>query len=73
VEALLDEVTSLAARLGGTITGEHGDGGCGHRCSHACGTRGAGALRHGEAAFDPDDILNPVPKWRRRASARLSG
>ncbi|MDB4905400.1 MAG: linked oxidase domain protein [Gemmatimonadetes bacterium] len=63
VVALLDDVTSLAARLGGTLTGEHGDGRLrtpllGRVWTPDVIARFA-SVKH---AFDPAGILNPGVK-----------
>jgi FAD/FMN-containing dehydrogenase len=63
VEALLEEVTALAARLGGTVSGEHGDGRLrapllGRLWSEATLARFAAVKR----AFDPEGLLNPGAK-----------
>ena len=50
VERMLDEVTALTARLGGTLTGEHGDGRLrAPLLARVWAARGARALRRGEA------------------------
>jgi FAD/FMN-containing dehydrogenase len=63
IEALLDEVTALAARLGGTLAGEHGDG--------RLRTPLLDRMWSGEArarfalvkrSFDPSGIFNPGVK-----------
>ena len=63
VVALLDDVAALTARLGGTLSGEHGDG----RLRAPLLPRGwsGDALAHFAAvkrAFDPDDLFNPGAK-----------
>ena len=63
VDALLDEVTALSARLGGTLAGEHGDG----RLRAPLLTRvwTAETLARFAAvkrAFDPAALLNPGAK-----------
>ena len=63
VEALLDDVTALAARLGGTVTGEHGDGRL--RAPLLSRVWPPEALERFAAvkrAFDPDNVLNPGAK-----------
>jgi FAD/FMN-containing dehydrogenase len=63
VEALLEEVTALAARLGGTLTGEHGDGRL--RAPLLPRVWPPEALARFAAvkrAFDPDNLLNPGAK-----------
>ena len=60
---LLQEVTALVARLGGTVAGEHGDGRL--RTPLLAQTWPAGTLALFAAtkrAFDPDGILNPGVK-----------
>jgi len=62
-EALLDEVTTLIARLGGTLSGEHGDGRL--RAPLLPRVWGAEAVARFAAvkhAFDPAGILNPGAK-----------
>ncbi|HEU4721951.1 MAG TPA: FAD-binding oxidoreductase [Gemmatimonadaceae bacterium] len=62
-EALLDEISTLTGRLGGTLTGEHGDGRL--RAPLLSRVWPAEALAHFAAvkrAFDPDGILNPGVK-----------
>ena len=63
VEGLLDDVTALVARLGGTITGEHGDGRLRApllpRVWSAASVARFAAVKH---AFDPAAILNPGVK-----------
>ena len=63
VVALLDEVASLTARLGGTLSGEHGDGRL--RAPLLPRVWSGEALAHFAAvkrAFDPETILNPGAK-----------
>ena len=63
VEGLLDDVTALVARLGGTITGEHGDGRLRApllpRVWSAESVERFAAVKQ---AFDPAGILNPGAK-----------
>ena len=62
-EALLDEVTALVARLGGTVAGEHGDGRL--RAPLLPLVWSASTLARFSAvkdAFDPAGILNPGAK-----------
>ena len=63
VEGLLDEVTALVVRLGGTITGEHGDGRLRApllpRVWSASSVARFAAVKR---AFDPRGILNPGAK-----------
>ncbi len=66
VGALLDEVTALSARLGGTIAGEHGDGRL--RAPLLPLVWPAESLARFAAvkrAFDPDALLNPGAKVAR--------
>ena len=62
-EALVDEVTTLVARLGGTVAGEHGDGRLRapllDRVWSADAVARFTAVKH---AFDPQGILNPGVK-----------
>jgi FAD/FMN-containing dehydrogenase len=62
-EALLDEVTALVARLGGTLAGEHGDGRLRTPLLRAVWSASAlsrfADVKH---AFDPIGILNPGVK-----------
>ena len=63
VDALLLDVTTLAARLGGTISGEHGDGRL--RAPLMDQVWPAASLERFAAvkrAFDPDALLNPGAK-----------
>lgn len=63
IVALLDEVAALTARLGGTLSGEHGDGRL--RAPLLPRVWSGEALAHFAAvkrAFDPDDLLNPGAK-----------
>jgi FAD/FMN-containing dehydrogenase len=63
VERILGGVTALAASLGGTLTGEHGDGRLRTPLLPRVWT--AEAIEHFAAvkrAFDPRDILNPGVK-----------
>jgi FAD/FMN-containing dehydrogenase len=63
LDALLDEVTAVVARLGGTLSGEHGDGRLRApligRVWPEDAVRG---FRELKAAFDPAGILNPGVK-----------
>ena len=62
-EALLDEISTLTGRLGGTLTGEHGDGRLRapllSRVWSAEALERFAAVKH---AFDPDAIFNPGVK-----------
>jgi FAD/FMN-containing dehydrogenase len=63
VVSLLDEVAALTARLGGTLSGEHGDGRL--RAPLLPRVWSGEALAHFAAvkrAFDPHDLLNPGAK-----------
>ena len=63
VDALLAEVTSLSARLGGTLAGEHGDGRL--RAPLLSEVWSAEVLERFAAvkrAFDPEGLLNPGAK-----------
>ena len=63
VAGLLDEVTGLAAGLGGTIAGEHGDGRLRTPLLARVWREPAGALfRAVKESFDPTGILNPGVK-----------
>lgn len=62
-EQLLDEVTALVARLGGTVAGEHGDGRLRTPLMARHWSAEAMALFAAtKAAFDPEGILNPGVK-----------
>jgi FAD/FMN-containing dehydrogenase len=63
VDAMLDDVVTLTASLGGTLSGEHGDG----RLRAPLASRVwphpvLDAFRAVKQAFDPDGILNPGVK-----------
>ncbi|CAN5199874.1 hypothetical protein BH09GEM1_BH09GEM1_35210 [soil metagenome] len=63
VDGLLRDVTALVARLGGTVTGEHGDGRL--RAPLLDQVWPAASLERFAAikrAFDPDGLLNPGAK-----------
>jgi FAD/FMN-containing dehydrogenase len=63
VTALLDEVTDLVARLGGTLTGEHGDGRLRTPLLDRVWDDAARALfAVVKLAFDPAGVLNPGVK-----------
>jgi FAD/FMN-containing dehydrogenase len=63
VEALLEEVTALAARLGGTLTGEHGDGRLrAPLLSRVWPPEALARFAAVKRAFDPDNLLNPGAK-----------
>jgi len=60
VAALLDEVTELVVRLGGTPSGEHGDGRLrAPLLERVFGPEIVGLFRLVKDAFDPHGILNP--------------
>ncbi len=63
VELLLDEVVDLTVRLGGTLSGEHGDGRLRapllHRTRDPAELDLAASLK---AIFDPDGLMNPGVK-----------
>jgi FAD/FMN-containing dehydrogenase len=63
VDALLDEVTALAARLGGTLSGEHGDGRLrAPLLSRVWSAETLARFAAVKRAFDPDGLLNPGAK-----------
>jgi hypothetical protein len=63
VEALLEEVTAEVIRLGGTPSGEHGDGRLRARfVERLYGAEVMALFRAVKGAFDPDGILNPGVK-----------
>jgi hypothetical protein len=66
VEALLSDVTALTTELGGTLTGEHGDGRLRAPLLPAVwGGKGSPAMRlfaDVKRAFDPEGRLNPGAK-----------
>lgn len=63
VESILDEVVDLTARLGGTLTGEHGDGRLRTPLLDRVWSEDALALfALVKQAFDPSGILNPGVK-----------
>jgi FAD/FMN-containing dehydrogenase len=63
VEALLDDVTALAARLGGTITGEHGDGRLrAPLLPRVWSPEALARFATVKRAFDPEGLLNPGAK-----------
>jgi len=62
-EQLLEDVTALVARLGGTLTGEHGDGRLRTPLMARVWPAEVLALFAAtKAAFDPDGVLNPGVK-----------
>jgi hypothetical protein len=63
IEGLLDDVTALVARLGGTITGEHGDGRLrAPLLPRVWGAESVARFAAVKRAFDPAGILNPGAK-----------
>jgi hypothetical protein len=72
VERIMSEVTRLAASLGGTLAGEHGDGRLRTpllpRVWSAEAVERFAAVKH---AFDPLDILNPGVKAARPGQRAL--
>ena len=63
VRAILDEVTSLAAALGGTLSGEHGDGRLRTPLlERVWDARSLGLFALVKRAFDPLNIFNPGVK-----------
>jgi FAD/FMN-containing dehydrogenase len=60
LRALFDDVTALVARLGGTPSGEHGDGRLrAGVLERFFGAAGVNAFRDVKRAYDPLTILNP--------------
>jgi hypothetical protein len=60
VAALLEEVTEGVIQLGGTPSGEHGDGRLrAHTLERVFGTEIVGLFRKLKQSFDPSGILNP--------------
>lgn len=60
MEQVLDEVAALVAGLGGTLSGEHGDGRLrAPMLESIWGPELVGLFRDVKAAFDPRGILNP--------------
>jgi FAD/FMN-containing dehydrogenase len=63
VRSILDEVTSLAAQLGGTLTGEHGDGRLRTPLlERVWDPRSVALFAQVKHAFDPQNIFNPGVK-----------
>ena len=63
VEALLDEIVSLTAKLGGTLAGEHGDGRLRTPLlSRVWNEKARELFARVKSAFDPAGILNPGVK-----------
>jgi hypothetical protein len=73
VDGLLRDVTALVAELGGTVTGEHGDGRLRapllHEVWPAASLARFAAVKN---AFDPAGILNPGAKLARTGDAPVS-
>ena len=72
VSSVLDEVTELVASLGGTLTGEHGDGRL--RTPLLDRVWGAGAIAcfsEVKDALDPGGVLNPGVKVSRASDGVL--
>jgi FAD/FMN-containing dehydrogenase len=63
ITSLLDDVVALTTRLGGTLTGEHGDGRIRtpllHRVWHRDAVKAFAQIKE---AFDPENIFNPGVK-----------
>ena len=59
VAGLLQEVTDAVVRLGGTPSGEHGEGGSGPDAPGSLRSRGRRAVPPGQGSFDPLGIFNP--------------
>jgi hypothetical protein len=63
VNAILHEVVSLAASLGGTLAGEHGDGRLrAPLIADVWSPAAVAQFRRVKQAFDPEGILNPGAK-----------
>ena len=63
MRSILDEVTSLAAQLGGTIAGEHGDGRLRTPLlERVWDARSVALFAEVKHAFDPQNIFNPGVK-----------
>ncbi|HEY4306209.1 MAG TPA: FAD-binding oxidoreductase [Gemmatimonadaceae bacterium] len=74
VESILTEVVALASRLGGTLSGEHGDGRLRAPLLHEVWSAEALAqFRRVKDAFDPDGILNPGAKLAVAGERAIAG
>jgi FAD linked oxidases, C-terminal domain len=63
VDKLLDEVTALVASLGGTLSGEHGDGRLRTPLlDRVWSKESLGVFSAVKRAFDPEGLLNPGVK-----------
>jgi FAD/FMN-containing dehydrogenase len=72
VDGLLDDVTSLVSALGGTITGEHGDGRLrAPLLPRVWSLHAIARFAAVKRAFDPRGILNPGAKVAVAATARM--
>ena len=72
VEGLLDEVTSLVSSLGGTVTGEHGDGRLrAPLMPRVWSLHAIARFAAVKEAFDPLGVLNPGAKLSVAAAAPL--
>ncbi len=74
VLGLLEDVTAEVLRLGGTPSGEHGDGRLRARfVERLYGPEVMGLFRQVKAAFDPDGVLNPGVKLPLPGEAGTTG
>ncbi len=75
ITAIFDEVTEAVVALGGTVSGEHGDGRLRARAMQAVyGPELVGLFRLVKDAFDPVGIMNPgvkIPTFEERPFASL--
>jgi FAD/FMN-containing dehydrogenase len=72
IAALLDEVTSLVASLGGTVSGEHGDGRLrAPLLDRVWGKEIVDRFALVKRAFDPSGIFNPGAKIARDPDAGM--
>jgi hypothetical protein len=70
---MLDAVVSLVSSLGGTLTGEHGDGRLRTPLlDHVWPSDAIDAFRFVKTAFDPAGILNPGVKVARPSEQALA-